>query len=376
MVAYSDQHVDALRKKMKEDGLEAYLIVTGDPHNSEEPAPYFAAERRYFCPFDGDNAFVLITQEDAFLFTDGRFFVSAEQEIAGTYFKLMKLYTPGYPTPEKKIAEDSLYPLGTNLSLISPAELALLSKGGEVRDVDYSSLVEDRPAFPNSPLWKFDDPSYNDLTREEKIEKALAQTKKEGAEALLITTLDDIAWTLNLRGGDIPYTPVFYSYLYLSEKEGAHLFIDPKRIGFPLPDIEIHPYEEIDSFLEKRADVPTLIDPSQANAKVCSLLKKQVHASVPTRLMKAIKSEKEIANIRAAQIEDGIALLKFIDFVDQNKDKGLSEWDFAVKLGEFRKEGKHYIGDSFMTIAATGPNAAMMHYAPTAEVHEIGRAHV
>ena len=371
MISYSDAHVDLLRKQMKKDGLKAYLIVTGDPHNSEEPAPYFAAERRYFCPFDGDNAYVIVTENEALLFTDGRFFVSAEKELKGSYFKLMKLYTPGYPSPEEYILQNSLYPLGTNFLLISPEEEKELKKGGEVKDADYSSFVENRPSLPKDKLWRFDDPEFNDLSRDEKLEKVKEGISKVGAEAHLLTTLDDIAYLLNIRGNDIPYTPVFYSYLYVSLKEGTHLFIEDGRLDFPLGGIEIHPYASLPDFLKERENVLTLIDPSQANAKVCSILKNQIHAPSPSRLMKAVKGPKEIENIKKAQAEDGVALLKFIDYVDEHKNDGLSEWDFAVKLGELRKEGKHYIEDSFQTIAATGPNAAMMHYAPNETTHDV-----
>ena len=371
MLGYSNEHVDALRKKMTEDGMKAYLIVTGDPHNSEEPAPHFAAERRYFCPFDGDNAYVLITQDDALLFTDGRFFVSAEEELKGSYFKLMKLYTPGYPSPEELIQSKSLYPLGTNLLLISPSELEELSKGGEVVDKDYSSLLPELPSLPVSKLWRFDDPIYNDLSRKEKLDKVLQEVSKQGAEAHLLTTLDDIAYLLNLHGDDIPYTPVFYSYLYFSLKEGVHLFVEEGRLDFLLPEVEIHPYEDIFGFLEKRKNIKTLIDTDQASAKVCSLLDNILPGKSPSRIMKAIKGVKEIENIKRIQTEDGVAMLKFIAYVDEHKNNGLTEWDFAEKLGQFRKEGKTYIYDSFQTIAATGPNAAMMHYAPTKEKNSI-----
>lgn len=371
MISYSNAHIDLLRKQMKKDGLKAYMIVTGDPHDSEEPSPYFAAERRYFCPFDGDNAYVIITQEEALLFTDGRFFVSAEEELKGSYFKLMKLYTPGYPSPEEYILQNALYPLGTNFYLISPEEEKELKKGGEVRDIDYSSFVESRPPLPKEKLWRLDNPDFNDLSREEKLEKVKKDISKFGAEAHLLTTLDDIAYLLNIRGNDIPYTPVFYSYLYLSLKEGVHLFIEDGRLDFPLHGIETHPYGSLPDFLKERENVLTLIDPSQANARVCSILKKQIHGPSPSRLMKAIKGPKEIENIKDAQAEDGVALLKFIDYVDEHKNDGLSEWDFALKLGEFRKEGKHYIEDSFQTIAATGPNAAMMHYAPSETMRDV-----
>ena len=371
MVCYKDSHIDALRLKMKEDGLKAYLIVTGDPHNSEEPAPYFAAERRYFCPFDGDNAYVIVTEEEALLFTDGRFFVSAEKELKGSCFKLMKLYTPGYPSPEEYIAANLLYPLGTNFLLVSPDEVKELERGGEVRDADYSCLVEGRQKLPSTKLWRFDEACYNDLSREEKLGKVKEGIFRSKAKAHLLTTLDDIAYLLNIRGDDIPYTPVFYSYLYVSLDEGTHLFVDPKRLTFRLDDVIIHPYEEIFSFLKEREGVATLVDPSQANAKICALLKNPVFGNAPSRLLKAVKGKKEIENIKEIQAEDGVAMLKFIDFLDTHKEEGLTEWDYAEKLGEFRKEGKRYIGDSFLTIAATGENAAMMHYAPSKTLNSL-----
>ncbi len=365
MLKYANEHVDELRKAMREDGIKAYLIVTGDPHNSEEPAARFAAERRFFCPFDGDNAYVLITEDEALVWTDGRFFVSAEEEIKGSYFSLMKLYTPGYPLPEEYIKAHNLYPLGTDLLLLSPEDEKALAKNGVVVDKSYSFIMPEVPSLPTGKIWRFDDPRYQDLSREEKLSHVYSKIKEEGAQAHLLCTLDDIAYLLNLRGNDIPYTPVFYSYLYLSLEEGAHLFVDRRKLDFLVPGVAIHPYEEIFDFLKDRGDVPTLIDPSQTNSKVYRLLRKPIHGVSPSRLMKAVKGPKEIENTKRVQAEDGVALLKFIDFLDKHKGEGLSEWDYAVKLGEFRKEGPSYIEDSFETIAATGPNAAMMHYAPS-----------
>lgn len=365
MLKYANEHVDELRKAMRKDGIKAYLIVTGDPHNSEEPAARFAAERRFFCPFDGDNAYVLITEDEALVWTDGRFFVSAEEEIKGSYFSLMKLYTPGYPLPEEYIKAHNLYPLGTDLLLLSPEEEKALAKNGVVVDKSYSFIMPEVPSLPTGKIWRFDDPRYQDLSREEKLSHVYSKIKEEGAQAHLLCTLDDIAYLLNLRGNDIPYTPVFYSYLYLSLEEGAHLFVDRRKLDFLVPGVTIHPYEEIFDFLKDRGDVPTLIDPSQTNSKVFRLLRKPIHGVSPSRLMKAVKGPKEIENTKRIQAEDGVALLKFIDFLDKHKGQGLSEWDYAVKLGEFRKEGPSYIEDSFETIAATGPNAAMMHYAPS-----------
>ncbi|MBP5092031.1 MAG: M24 family metallopeptidase [Bacilli bacterium] len=366
---YRNENLIAIRAEMKKRNLKGYLIVTGDPHNSEEPAAYFGAERRYACPFSGDNAYVLITEEEALLWTDGRFFISAEKELKGSPYKLMKMATPGYPSLEEYLNANDIYPLGTNFLMFAENSIKDLSKGGkEVVDCDLSFLMEDRPALSKDKLWRFDGEEYNTLSREEKIDAVFTDAKKKGAKAALVSTLDDIAWILNIRGNDVAYTPVFYSYLYI-EEEGAHLFVEEGRVDFTLPRVKLHPYGEIDAFLEAHKEVPTLVDPDRLNAHIYRLFAKPVNGRIASNLMKAIKGEKEIANIIKAQEQDGVALLKFIAYWESHKDdKTLSEFDYAKKLGEYRAEGKDYIEDSFQTIAAYGPNAAMMHYAPNEEV--------
>lgn len=366
------KHLDEVRSYMKKDGLKAYLVVTGDPHDSEEPAPYFGAERKWFCPFSGDNAFLLITLDKAFLWTDGRFFISAAQELKGSTIELMKMGTAGYPTLDEYVHGNHLYPLGTNETMISPSFLkGLTHKDSVIVDKDYSFLVKDRPALCDEKIWKFDDPKYNTLTREEKIANIRKEIEKKDAEAHLITTLDDIAWILNLRGNDVECTPVFYSYLYISLKEGVHLFVNPKRIDYEIKGVTIHPYEDIDKFLKEHSEVPTLADETKCNAHVYNILKHPVNGRAPSNLMKAIKGPVEIENIRSIQEEDGVALLKFIAFIDKNKDKKLNEWQYAEELGKYRAEGKRFFELSFTTIAACGPNAAMMHYAPSKDVHSV-----
>ena len=369
---FKKENLEILRSEMKKAGLKAYLIVTGDPHDSEEPAPYWGAERNFFCPFSGDNAQLLITQKDAYLFTDGRFFISAEMELKDSTIKLMKMGTKGYPTVQELIKEDELYPLGINELTISPAFLkSLTNKKSTIVDSDFSYLVSPRPSLCKEKIWRFDQSEYNTLTRDQKIEQILNEVEKKDAEANLITTLDDIAWILNLRGNDINCTPVFYSYLYLSKKVGNHLFVDTSRIDYPLDNITIHPYEEISSFLDENKNVATLVDPSRCNAKLYNILNNRIDGKAPSSLMKAIKGEVEIKNIIEIQELDGVALLKLIDFIDTHKNEKLTEWDYAVVLEKFRRESPRLIEPSFTTIAACGPNAAMMHYAPSEKVHAV-----
>lgn len=140
---------------MERKGIKAYLMKTGDPHNSEEPAAYYSAERRFFCPFSGDNAYVIVTEKDAILFSDGRFTLSANEEIKGTPYVFIELYRPGNPTPEEYLRSNGLYPLGVDFSYLSLADLKELRKGGEVQDVSFLKLVEDVPSLSHDPLWSF-----------------------------------------------------------------------------------------------------------------------------------------------------------------------------------------------------------------------------
>lgn len=371
MKIYSNSHLSYLQQELKKKGLKAYLITSGDPHNCEEPAPCFAYERLYFCPFEGTNATVVITQDEAYLYVDGRFFISAEKDIEGTPFILMKMGQKDFPSVEELLKDKNLYPLGTDLSILPYSTYLDLAKAGEVRDISFATDLPGKPLFPSSPLWDFDGPSYHDLTPKEKIEKVREKMSEKGAKAHLVTTLDDIAYLTHLRGNDIECTPLFLSYLYLGEDKKNYLFVKEGRLNKELRDFLILPYESIDAFLKERKQIPTLVDLSECNARLASILENPINEEPPSRLMKAIKGEKEIENIISIQEEDGAALVKFMRFVEENKDRLLTEWDYAVALGEFRKQGKRYIEDSFLTIAAVGPNAAMMHYAPSEKIFDV-----
>lgn len=363
---YSNSHLSLLRQAMEKKGIKAYLMKTGDPHNSEEPAPYYSAERRFFCPFSGDNAYVIVTEKDAILFSDGRFTLSANEEIKGTPYVFIELYRPGNPTPEEYLRNNGLYPLGVDFSYLSLADLKELRKGGEVQDVSFFNLVEDVPPLSHDPLWSFDSSAYQDHNHLEKLEIVREVMKEKGVEALLLTTLDDIAYLTNLRGNDLLNTPLFYSYAYLTLHE-AHLFLASGRLEH-LEGYTLHDLSEIAPFVKERQNLLTWVDEKECNASLASLLKNPFDAEVPTRLEKAVKGPKEIENIISIQEEDGVALLKFIDFLDQAKPD-LTEWEVVEKLHGFRAEGKRFLDESFTTIAAMGSNAAMMHYAPTAQAY-------
>lgn len=364
------KNLSKLQAQLKKDGLAAYLIVTADPHTSEYTASYFFAERLFFCPFTGDAGQVLVTQDKAYLFTDGRFFIQADKELKNSGYTLMKIGEKGVLPLSDFIKSNNLYPLGVNTLMISQNFYkSIIREDSEVINADYSGMVTGRPSMPKDRLFSLK-PELNTLTRDEKISQILEKTKECGAEANLVTTLDDIAWILNLRGNDIPCNPVFYSYLYLSKQKGNHLFIDLDKVSqIDLKGITVHPYEDIEKFLTENDKTKTLVDPNRVNAKLYNILKKPVNGHNPSYLMKSIKGDKEIANSKESQILDGVAMLKFIAYLDEHLEDNLSEYDYSEALEGFRRESDKLFELSFETIAAVGSNAAMMHYGPTKDVH-------
>lgn len=368
---FKNENLIKLQEKLKKDGIEAYLILLSDPHDNEYVAKFYMDERLYFCPFSGDTGDLLVTQDSAYLFTDGRFFVQAEKELKGTKINLMKIGEKGVLPMNEFIKNNNLYPLGVNTSIISENLYeSFLKKGEKILNKDYSYMIENKEALSDAKVFKLSADLVS-LTYQEKIEKILEEVERKSAKANLITTLDDIAWILNLRGLDIPCNPVFYSYLYLSKDYGNHLFINKNKIDFVLEGIEIHEYEDIFEFIKNHDNVPTLIDKSRINARLFSLLKKPVNAKNPSYLMKCIKGDKEIENTKKIQVLDGVAMVKFGYFLKNNLDKNLSEFEYSEELEKFRRENKLLFELSFPTITAVGKNAAEMHYSPTKKVNSL-----
>ena len=360
---FKKENILLLQKELKKNNLKAYLILTSDPHDNEYISEYYLKERLFFAPFSGSAGTLLISENKAFLSTDGRYWEQAEKELSGTGITLIKDGDIGVPSLTDFIKQNGFYPLGINYSNISEAKLeALQNKGIVTKNIDFSYLL-DKKKEKSGKIFALDKNLYT-LSYKDKIELIKHEIKEKDSEAHLLTTLDDIAFTLNLRGKDIPFNPVFYSYLYISLNEGVHLFVDLDKLDFSLEGVNVHPYEEIFSFIKARENIKTLIDPTRVNAYLYSLLKEPVISKNPSYLMKAIKRPVEIKNIKSIQEIDGLALLKFQKYLEDNLDKNLTEYDYSLKLKEFREESNLLFDLSFNTIASVGKNAAMMHYAP------------
>ena len=360
---FKKENILLLQKELKKNNLKAYLILTSDPHDNEYISEYYLKERLFFAPFSGSAGTLLISENKAFLSTDGRYWEQAEKELSGTGITLIKDGDIGVPSLTDFIKQNGFYPLGINYLNISEAKLETLrNKGIVTKNIDFSYLL-DKKKGKSGKIFALDKNLYT-LSYKDKIELIKHEIKEKDSEAHLLTTLDDIAFTLNLRGKDIPFNPVFYSYLYISLNEGVHLFVDLDKLDFSLEGVNVHPYEEIFSFIKARENIKTLIDPTRVNAYLYSLLKEPVISKNPSYLMKAIKGPIEIKNIKSIQEIDGLALLKFQKYLEDNLDKNLTEYDYSLKLKEFREESDLLFDLSFNTIASVGKNAAMMHYAP------------
>ena len=370
-----DERISALQKRMKEDGLKAYIIPATDPHMSEECAARFAAERFYFCPFQGSDGTLLVTLDHSYLYTDGRYWTEAEAELKGSSCILVYAGKRNVPSLVEFVKDNDLYPLGLDESLFSISDLHAYGYDKKhlsmIVDTSYREMVENLPELPLGKIWKLDDELLS-FSREERVHAVMQSVFSSGAKALVVTTLDDIAYLLGYRGSDIPCTPVFYSYLYIDRKENLHLFIDERKLplNFNEDKVIVHPYEEFFSFLTLHRNILTQVDSNSANAKISLILRRTVLRTCPAIFDKSVKGPVEIKNTKEIQIIDGLAVLKLMKWIDDNIDSGtLDEYRCAQYLDQTRRMNPRCFDLSFETIAACDANAAMMHYAPSEKNH-------
>ena len=364
-----------LQNQLKLKKVDLYFIPNSDFHNSEYIGDHFK-EIEFISNFTGSNAFLVITRTEAFLFTDGRYFLQAEKEMKGTGIKLMKMGMPDVPAVEDFIASKVTrgQTVAFNGKLVSykfaqKLNKLILAKGGKCRyDLDLTSMVWDkRPILTNHPLYELD-LKYVGTPRHEKLAKIREKMKLHGANLHVVSSLDNIAYILNLRGTDIPNSTVFYSYLLISEKS-AILFTDQTKLTKELIEklkydhVEIKPYDNIYTYLSLLSK-PTLIDPLKVNYLLYKTIRGNVvEADNPSMHMKAIKNEVEIENMRHAHLMDGVAVTKFIYFVKtQVKSGKLSEVNLVKKLKELRAFNQSFLSPSFDSIVGYEQNGALIHY--------------
>ena len=369
----------ALRKVMNEKGVDYYMIPTADFHNSEYVHDYFKC-REFVSGFTGSNGTLVISKEEACLWTDGRYFIQAERELAGSGIVLMRMNEPGVPKIVEYLREHMKAGecLGVDGRCVSASQLMEFKES--LKDVNYKMdedlvdvLWKDRPDMPATALFLIPD-DIAGVSVQGKLEQVRANV--EDADSLFLSKLDDIMWLFNVRANDVECNPVALSYSYIS-KEKAVLFLQDKADksavvqALEAAGVEVLAYEEVFEYLAKLPAQKVLLDKSNASAMVADVLGRNcevIYGTNPTNLLKAMKNPVEIDHMRKYYLLDSVALTKFIYWVKHYPDKkSLSELAAGAKLDALRAELPGFIELSFPTISAYKANAAMMHYSATEE---------
>lgn len=378
------ERLEALRRQMQKRKIDIYVVPTSDFHESEYVGEHFKT-RRFITGFTGSAGTAVITLTEAGLWTDGRYFVQAEKQLAGSTVTLYRMGEEGVPKVDEFIAEKLPEGgcLGFDGRVVNGAWGGRLNRLASEKhaslhvDEDLIDLIwEDRPALSKEPLFLLEE-IYSGKSTADKIADVRKAMKKEGANVHILTSLYDIAWLLNIRGGDIDYVPVVLSYLVLTERECVWFLqeevVDGKiRAYLDENDITTKPYQGIyEHVAGLPADAAVLLDKNTVNYRIVSSLRpeiKVIDRPNPTEWMKAVKNPIEVDNTRKAHVKDGVAFTKFMYWLKTNIGKiSMTEISASDYLEEKRREQEHFIELSFDTICAYGPNAAMMHYAATPE---------
>lgn len=372
------QRVEALRQKMAKRNLEAYIVPTSDPHQSEYVAEYYKT-REYISGFTGSAGTAVITPNACGLWTDGRYFLQAEEELKDTPFRLYRMGTED-PTVEEFLREN-VTPFGRIgfdgmcMALETYRKLGRdLGRRMLITDVDFiSEIWTDRPGLPENPAFCYS-PEYAGQTVEEKLEILRYMLRDREVDCTFIGAPEDVCYLYNIRGWDVECTPVFLSYALVSADQ-AVLFGDLARLPEDVcaqltqAGVEVRAYEEAGKALAAiEGQKIVYLDPSRTNVSLSQKLATNVKVQQGvnlTTLMKAIKNDCEIENTQEAYLKDGVALMKFFNWVETGVSTGsITERNACEKLHMLRQEQEDFLEDSFSAIIGYASNAAIVHYNP------------
>ena len=378
------ERLEALRVLMKKNNTDAYLVPTDDFHCSEYVGSFFKC-REYITGFTGSAGTALILGDMAGLWTDGRYFLQAEQQLQGSGIELFRMGEPGVPTVEEFLEQQMKAGqcLGFDGRTMSAEKADNLRKKMERQGVSVRAdedligeIWTGRPALSCEPTAELDI-CWTGKSRKEKCGEIREAMEKKGADIFILTSLEDIAWLLNIRGGDIHCCPVVLSYLIVT-RERIILFADKRAFSVQLEKklgedgIELLPYEQVYEAVRHIPENRTvLVDREQANYRLVSNI--PVGAAVLDRqnltlLPKAVKNPTEVENTKKAHIRDGVAVTKFIYWLKKNVgSQTITELSAAEHLFELRSRQEHFMGNSFDPIIAYGPHASIIHYSATEE---------
>lgn len=377
------KRLDAFRAEMRKAGIAAVVIPQTDAHLGEYIASHWQV-RRWLSGFTGSAGTLVVTLNEALLWTDSRYFIQAALQLDGTGIKLMKEGIPGTPTITQWLVANLVkgQTVGIDGFLFSATEAdamgAVLAKHDLKLDTHFApidTIWTDRPGLPADPVF-LHDVKYAGRDAADKMKQVLTQTLEQGATSIIITDLTDVAWTLNIRSSDVSCTPVATSFLYLAET-GAVLFINPAKIDdevrayLAANNVEVAPYESVVGYLENLPTTATvLVEPSRVAARLRDALgARAVSGASPVALLKAVKNSVQIQGIRRAMESDGAALVGAFMEIERRNATGesLTELDVADILTEYRSKQPEYFEPSFDTIAGYGPHGAIVHYSATEE---------
>lgn len=379
-----NQRLAMLREVMRREHLYAFIFPSTDPHQSEYVADHWKG-REFISGFNGSAGTAVVTLDSAALWTDSRYFLAAEEQLKGTDYQLMKLKIAGTPTipqwinaqysqhraPWTEVAIDGSC---TSANGVKELIAELRREGGFTLRTNLDPLREiwtDRPAIPMNPVEVFP-MKYAGESAHEKLARIRQALRERHADGMLMAALDDIAWTLNLRGTDVHCNPVFVSYLLLSTTT-ATLYIDEKKLT---PEVEAYlkaegigtdSYEHVAQGLKDYFEYNILVDPDEVNYTLYQAIgRERVEEESPVKRMKTVKNATEIAGFRSAMLKDGIAMVRFLKWLEESPEPK-TEVSIDRKLTSLRAEQPLYRDISFDTIAGYGPHAAIVHYEATPE---------
>jgi Xaa-Pro aminopeptidase len=389
-----NQRLQDLREVMQREHLSAFIFPSTDPHQSEYVADHWKG-REFISGFNGSAGTAVVTMTSAALWTDSRYFIAAENQLKGTEFQLMKLKVEGTPTipewigrecgPGAEVAVD-----GTCSSANSVKELIadLRKQGGITLRTNLDSLAQiwrNRPPIPENPVEVYP-LEYAGESAHDKIARIREALREKHADGMLMAALDDIAWTLNLRGSDVHCNPVFVSYLLISSRD-VTLYINKVKLSSEVltylktEGVGVAPYEDVRKGLNAYFEYNILLDPDEVNYTLYEVVRRQesgvrskieiIEEESPVKRMKTVKNEREIAGFRSAMLKDGIALVKFLKwlqpYIGKPEISSLTEISIDQELTALRSEQPLYRDISFDTIAGYQEHGAIVHYEATPE---------
>lgn len=379
------ERIAALREAMKQHKIDAYIIPTSDPHMSEYPADCWKY-REWISGFTGSAGTVIITADKAGLWTDSRYFLQASTQLEGTGIELFKMMLPETPTIPEFLTHELKegQTVGLNGETYSLADARSLEKALAEKEIKLNtnaSLIDpiwkERPAIPEAPMFEMP-VELSGKSTEDKLIDINKMLHKAGADCTILSALDEVAWTFNIRGTDVAYNPVVISYAFVSEKESV-LFVNPKKIPAEIAEhlkkegVTLADYGMLATFLSRLPErTRVFIDSKRTNVAIYNALPKSsilIEGISPANHLKSIKNETEIKGFRNAVLKDGIAMTKFYFWLEKMLKAGekVTELSAAAKLTALRSEQPQYVMDSFASISSYGPHGAVVHYSPTPE---------